>query len=88
MPTPNQRISEYVLVEKIGGGTFGEVWKARNPNRPGMTPTALKFCLDPAAKDQLLRHEARLLDRVMQLGNHPGIVALREAARIRPSSSL
>src|SRR3954469_6620226 len=28
MPTPNQRISEYVLVEKIGGGTFGEVWKA------------------------------------------------------------
>src|SRR5881394_408105 len=28
MPTPNPRISEYVLVEKIGGGTFGEVWKA------------------------------------------------------------
>src|SRR2546423_3967481 len=30
MPTPNQRISEYVLVEKIGGGTFGEVWKAHH----------------------------------------------------------
>src|SRR5256885_1038076 len=30
MPNPNQRISEYVLVEKIGGGTFGEVWKARH----------------------------------------------------------
>src|SRR2546422_2553872 len=30
MPTANQRISEYVLVEKIGGGTFGEVWKAHH----------------------------------------------------------
>jgi serine/threonine protein kinase len=30
MPTPNQRISEYVLVQKIGGGTFGEVWKAHH----------------------------------------------------------
>src|SRR5215212_7473064 len=30
MPSPNQRISEYVLIEKIGGGTFGEVWKAQH----------------------------------------------------------
>jgi len=30
MPSPNQRISEYVLLEKIGGGTFGEVWKAQH----------------------------------------------------------
>ena len=30
MPTPNQRVSEYVLVEKIGGGAFGEVWKAHH----------------------------------------------------------
>src|SRR4051795_1231939 len=30
MPNPNQRISEYVLVEKIGGGSFGEVWKAHH----------------------------------------------------------
>ena len=30
MPTPNQRISEYVLVERIGGGAFGEVWKAHH----------------------------------------------------------
>ncbi len=30
MPTANQRISEYVLDEKVGGGTFGEVWKAHH----------------------------------------------------------
>jgi serine/threonine protein kinase len=30
MPTPNQRISEYVLDERVGGGTFGEVWRARH----------------------------------------------------------
>jgi len=30
MPTPNQRISEYILDEKLGGGSFGEVWRARH----------------------------------------------------------
>ena len=30
MPSANQRISEYVLEERIGGGTFGEVWRAHH----------------------------------------------------------
>lgn len=30
MPQPGQRISEYVLETPIGGGTFGQVWKARH----------------------------------------------------------
>jgi serine/threonine protein kinase len=30
MPNTNQRISEYVLDEKVGGGTFGEVWRAHH----------------------------------------------------------
>lgn len=30
MPTCNQRISEYVLDAKIGGGAFGEVWRAHH----------------------------------------------------------
>jgi serine/threonine protein kinase len=30
MPSANQRISEYVLEERVGAGTFGEVWRARH----------------------------------------------------------
>src|SRR3954466_13569524 len=30
MPSQNQRISEYVLDARIGGGAFGEVWRARH----------------------------------------------------------
>ena len=30
MPSANQRISEYVLEERIGCGSFGEVWRARH----------------------------------------------------------
>lgn len=30
MPTANTRISEYVIDQKIGGGTFGEVWRAHH----------------------------------------------------------
>jgi serine/threonine protein kinase len=30
MPTPNQRVGEYVLQERINRGTFGEVWKAHH----------------------------------------------------------
>ncbi|WP_428938367.1 serine/threonine-protein kinase [Fontivita pretiosa] len=30
MPGANQRISEYVLEQRLGGGTFGEVWRAHH----------------------------------------------------------
>src|SRR5256714_8920579 len=30
MPTQNQRISEYLLDAKVGGGTFGEVWRTHH----------------------------------------------------------
>jgi serine/threonine protein kinase len=30
MPQANQRVGEYVLLEPVGGGAFGEVWKAHH----------------------------------------------------------
>jgi serine/threonine protein kinase len=68
---------DWELVELLGAGGFGEVWKAHNPHFDGVPLVALKFCLDPAAREQLLRHEAAVLNQVMRQGRHPGIVALR-----------
>jgi formylglycine-generating enzyme required for sulfatase activity len=68
---------DWELTELLGVGGFGEVWKARNPHFDAVPPVALKFCLDPGAKDRLLRHEAAVLNQVMRQGKHPGIVALQ-----------
>jgi formylglycine-generating enzyme required for sulfatase activity len=68
---------DWELVELLGVGGFGEVWKARNPHFDGVPPVALKFCLDPAARDRLLRHEAAVLNQLMRQGKHPGVVTLQ-----------
>jgi formylglycine-generating enzyme required for sulfatase activity len=68
---------DWELEELLGAGGFGEVWKARNPHFDAVPAVALKFCLDPGAKDRLLRHEAAVLNQVMRQGRHPGIVALQ-----------
>ncbi len=66
---------DWQLVEPLGVGGFGEVWRARNPHMG--TDTALKFCLDPVAA-RSLRNEVDLLRRVQaEEGRHPGIVQLR-----------
>jgi formylglycine-generating enzyme required for sulfatase activity len=70
--------ADWELEELLGAGGFGEVWKARNSHFDAVAPVALKFCLDPSAKDRLLRHEAAVLNQVMRQGRHPGIVQLRQ----------
>jgi serine/threonine protein kinase len=73
-------LGDWELVELLGVGGFGEVWKARHAHFHGIPPVALKFCLDPASRDRLLRHEAAVLDQVMRAGKHPGIVTLLDAS--------
>ncbi|MCX7700520.1 MAG: serine/threonine protein kinase, partial [Gemmataceae bacterium] len=67
---------QWELVERLGSGGFGEVWKARHRQSERQL-TAFKFCLDPAAQRDLLAHELRLIETVQQhLRDHPHIVRL------------
>src|SRR5207248_10356321 len=73
-PTPG---GTWKLVELLGVGGFGEVWRAEHPSLKSIQ-AALKFCLDPNAVVSL-KNESDLLDRIMQQGRHPGIVPLKQA---------
>jgi len=68
---------KWVLVQRLGLGGFGEVWKAQHTQLKDRF-SAFKFCLDPASQQRLLQHEARIINQVMTQVDHPGIVKLLE----------
>ncbi len=83
---PGDQLSgtDYDLVELLGQGGFGEVWKGQNVMRPKEAVRAFKFCLDPAMV-LTLRQEVALLNRIAEKGSHEGIVPLlRTALRADP----
>ncbi|MFO0881449.1 MAG: bifunctional serine/threonine-protein kinase/formylglycine-generating enzyme family protein [Gemmataceae bacterium] len=73
---------QWQFVDLLGAGGFGEVWLARHAFLGHHR--AIKFCLDPAARERLLRHEGEVVRQVMlaSAGVHEhehGIVPLLDA---------
>ena len=62
------RVSEYVLIEKLGEGGFGEVWKAEHSQIAGKF-VAIKIPRNPDSMD-CLKKEAVFQHKL----DHPGIV--------------
>ena len=74
-PQVGERISEFVLVERIGAGSFGEVWKARhhvwkNDLAAIKIPTDSRFVRN-LQKEGLTIHELRHPNIVRALGLDP-----------------
>src|SRR5437764_1020419 len=68
MPLPNQRLGEYILVDKIGQGAFGEVWRAQHHAWADQI-VAIKIPTEP----QYVRNLQREGHAVHRL-SHPNIV--------------
>jgi serine/threonine protein kinase len=68
MPTIGQRVGEYVLETKLGGGTFGEVWRAHHHVWSDQL-VAIKIPIDPQYIRDLQREGVAIHGLV-----HPNIV--------------
>jgi serine/threonine protein kinase/uncharacterized membrane protein YhaH (DUF805 family) len=74
---PPTHISHYALTNRLGEGTYGEVWKGVHVDDPSFV-VAVKLVHPSVQGDpsfiSALREECRALDRM----DHPGIVRFRE----------
>jgi serine/threonine protein kinase len=65
------------LVEQIGAGGFGEVWKAQSVRASNLV-SAVKFSHGLSDTEYTLMNEGDVLNRLLEQGAHPGIVQLQD----------
>ena len=66
----------WVLAELRGFGECSEVWRAEHPDDPARPPAALKFAIDPEARDRV-RAGTDPFTQVFPLNQQAGVLPLR-----------
>lgn len=69
-------IGPYTLFERLGAGSFGEVWLARRRTTLLIKDVALKFALQETTDFERIRREVQMWTKV---GDHPNILPILEA---------
>src|SRR6267378_463302 len=73
-PSPGSTLGHYTLVERIGEGGMGEVWKSHDEHldRDVAVKVLLAGALQDSTSRQRFRREAHVLSRL----SHPGVATI------------
>ena len=83
--TRGARIGHYRLVNRIGAGGMGEVWRAEDELLS--REVALKFLPQDMSDDEEFRHRFKREAQAAAALNHPNIITIHEIAEHRRTAA-